>query len=77
MVNIQDSAKAVQLWSRQQILLNKQREALYGAMSEYSDRSGATASPRQFFSPGSVYEQINKDYARFRMQLYNQFYPKR
>jgi len=77
MVNVQDSAKAVQLWSRQQILLNKQREALYGAMSEYSDKTGATASPRQFFAPGSVYEKINKDYARFRMQLYNQFYPTR
>ena len=75
MASIQDSARAVQLWSRQQILLNKQREAMYGALSEFSDKAGPTASTRQFFSPGSVYDKINKDYARFRMQLFRQFYP--
>ena len=75
MVNVQDSAKAVQLWSRQQILLNKQRESMYNALSAYGDSAGATASPRQFFSPGSVYDKINKDYSRFRMQLFRQFYP--
>ncbi len=75
MASIDDSSKAVQLWSRQQLLLNKQREALYGAYDGYSSRVGPAASPRQFFSPGSVYEKINKDYAEYRMQLFRQFNP--
>lgn len=75
MASIEDSSKAVQLWARQQILLNKQREALYGAWSNYADTTGASASPRSFFKPGSVYEKINKDYADYRMQLFKQFHP--
>jgi len=75
MASIDDSSKAVQLWARQQLLLNKQREALYGAYDGYSSRVGPAASPRQFFSPGSVYEKINKDYAEYRMQLFRQFNP--
>lgn len=75
MASIEDSSKAVQLWARQQLLLNKQREALYGAYDGYSSRVGPAASPRQFFSPGSVYEKINKDYADYRMQLFRQFNP--
>lgn len=75
MASIEDSAKAVQLWSRQQILLNKQREDMYTAYANYADRAGPTASPRRFFSPGSEYDRINKDYARLRMQLFRQFNP--
>jgi len=75
MASIDDSSRAVQLWARQQLLLNKQREALYGAYDQYSTKAGASASPRQFFSPGSVYEKINKDYADYRMRLFNQFNP--
>lgn len=75
MASIDDSSKAVQLWARQQLLLNKQREALYGAYDGYSSRVGPAASPRQFFSPGSVYEKINKEYADYRMQLFRQFNP--
>ena len=75
MANIEDSSKAVQLWARQQLLLNKQREALYGAYDGYASKVGPAASPRQFFSPGSVYEKINKDYAEYRMQLFRQFNP--
>jgi len=75
MASIDDSSRAVQLWARQQLLLNKQREALYGAYDGYSSRVGPAASPRQFFSPGSVYEKINKDYADYRMQLFRQFNP--
>jgi len=75
MASIDDSSKAVQLWARQQLLLNKQREALYNAYDQYSTKAGPSASPRQFFSPGSVYEKINKDYADYRMQLYRQFNP--
>lgn len=75
MASIEDSAKAMQLWARQQILLNKQREALYGAWSGYADQSGAASSPRKFFTPGSEYERINKEYADFRMKLFKQFYP--
>jgi hypothetical protein len=75
MASIDDSSRAVQLWARQQLLLNKQREALYSAYDQYSTKAGASASPRQFFSPGSVYEKINKDYADYRMRLFNQFNP--
>lgn len=75
MASIDDSSKAVQLWARQQLLLNKQREALYGAYDAYTSKVGTAASPRQFFSPGSVYEKINKDYADYRMQLFRQFNP--
>ena len=75
MASIDDSSRAVQLWARQQLLLNKQREALYSAYDQYSAKAGPSASPRQFFSPGSVYEKINKDYADYRMQLFRQFNP--
>jgi hypothetical protein len=75
MASTDDSAKAVQHWARQQILLNKQREALYGAWSNYADTAGAAASSRGFFKPGSPYEQINKDYADYRMKLFRQFHP--
>jgi hypothetical protein len=76
MASIEDSAKAVQLWARQQVLLNKQREALYGAYQEHADVAGPAASPRTFFRPGSIYEKINNDYAKHRMQLFNQFNPR-
>jgi len=75
MASIDDSSRAVQLWARQQLLLNKQREALYGAYDGYTSRVGPAASPRQFFSPGSVYEKINKDYSGLRMELFRQFNP--
>ena len=73
MASIDDSSRAVQLWARQQLLLNKQRQALYGAYDGYTSKVGPAASPRQFFSPGSVYEKINKEYADYRMQLFRQF----
>jgi len=75
MASVEDSAKSMQLWARQQLLLNKQREALYGAWSGYADQAGPAASPRKFFTPGSVYDKINKDYGQYRMQLFKQFYP--
>ena len=75
MASIDDSSRAVQLWARQQLLLNKQREALYGAYDQFTNKAGTAASPRQFFSPGSVYEKINKEYADYRMQLFRQFNP--
>lgn len=75
MASIDDSSKAVQHWARQQILLNKQREALYNEWQRHADTAGAAASPRQFFKPGSPYEKINKDYADYRMRLFKQFHP--
>jgi hypothetical protein len=75
MASIEDSSKAVQLWARQQLLLNRQREKLYGAYDAYASNAGPAASPRQFFSPGSVYEKINKEYADYRMKLFRQFNP--
>jgi hypothetical protein len=75
MASTDDSSRAVQLWARQQLLLNKQRAALYNAYDQYANTTGPAASPRQFFSPGSVYEKINKEYADYRMRLFNQFNP--
>ncbi|MEI8285920.1 MAG: hypothetical protein WCG15_01335 [Actinomycetes bacterium] len=76
MVSSDDSSKAVQLWSKQQLLMNKQRAAMYTAYDDYIKQAGAYAPPRQFFAPGSVYEKIVKDYEELRMQIYNQFNPK-
>lgn len=75
MASIEDSSKAVQLWARQQVLLNKQREQLYKAYQQHLDTAGPAASPRTFFRPGSVYDKINSDYAKLRNQLFNQFHP--
>jgi hypothetical protein len=75
MASIEDSSKAVQLWARQQVLLNRQREQLYKAYQQHLDVAGPASSPRTFFRPGSVYEKINNDYAKHRMQLFNQFHP--
>jgi len=76
MASIDDSAKTMQFWARNQLLLNKQREALYGGLQKYSQQAGPTSSPGAFFRPGSIYEKINNDYANYRMQLFNQFNPK-
>jgi len=75
MASIQDSAKAVQYWSRNQLLLNKQREALYGALSDYQTSQPAGSSISGFFSPKSEYGRINAEYAKLRMELFRQFYP--
>lgn len=76
MASIDDSSKAMQFWSRNQLLLNKQRESLYGGLQQYTQQSGPGSSPGSFFRPGSIYEKINNDYANYRMQLFNQFNPK-
>lgn len=76
MASTDDSSRAVQLWSRQQLLLNKQRGDLYKSYNEHADTAGAAASPRMYFRPGSVYERINNDYAKHREQLFNQFNPR-
>jgi len=76
MVNTDDSSKAVQMWARNQLLLNKQREALYNGYQQHAEKAGPSASPGSFFRPGSIYEKINDDYAKYRMQLFNQFNPK-
>jgi hypothetical protein len=76
MANIDDSSKAMQFWARNQLLLNKQRESLYGGLQKYSQQAGPSSSPGSFFRPGSIYEKINNDYANYRMQLFNQFNPK-
>ena len=76
MASIDDSSKAMQFWSRNQLLLNKQRESLYGGLQQYTQQSGPSSSPGSFFRPGSIYDKINNDYANYRMQLFNQFNPK-
>jgi hypothetical protein len=73
MASIQDSSKAVQLWARNQLLLNKQRGSLYDAYQEHLDRVGPTAPPSSFFKRNSLYDKINKDYSDYRTQLFKQF----
>lgn len=75
MASIDDSSRAVQFWARQQLLLNRQRSALYDSFSKYMDKAGAAASPRGFFGPNTDYERINKEFADMRMRLYQQFNP--
>jgi hypothetical protein len=73
MASIDDSAKSMQQWARTQLLLNKQRGALYDAFQNHSERYGPTAPPASFFRPKSEYERINKEYADYRNQLFRQF----
>lgn len=75
MATIQDSSKAVQLWARNQLLLNKQRGSLFDAYQEHLDKAGPTAPPASFFRRNSLYDKINKDYSDYRTQLYKQFNP--
>jgi hypothetical protein len=79
MVNIEDSSKAVQMWAKQQLLMNNQRKELYNSFSEFSQKAGPAASIRPYFSPGSEYDRINREYEQLRDELYklsNQFKPK-
>jgi hypothetical protein len=73
MANIADNSKAVQLWARTQLLMNKQRGALYDAYLDHLDTSGPTAPPASFFKRNSLYDKINKDYSDYRKQLDGQF----
>jgi len=75
MATIQDSSKAVQLWARNQLLLNKQRGSLFDAYQEHLDKTGPTAPPASFFRRNSLYDKINKDYSDYRTQLFKQFNP--
>jgi len=79
MVNIEDSSKAVQLWAKQQLLMNNQRKELYKSFSEFTQKAGPAAPIRPYFSPGSEYDRINREYEQLRDELYklsNQFKPK-
>jgi hypothetical protein len=78
MVNIEDSSKAVQIWAKQQLLMNNQRKELYNSFSEFTQKAGPAAPIRPYFSPGSEYDRINREYEQLRDQLYklsNQFKP--
>jgi 2C-methyl-D-erythritol 2,4-cyclodiphosphate synthase len=75
MASLEDTARSVQRWSREQILYNKQRGALYGQLESHDGRVGATAPPRNFFTSND-YKKIIEDYGKFRQQLYEQFYPR-
>ena len=79
MVNIDDSSKAVQMWAKQQLLMNNQRKELYNSFSEFTQKAGPAAPIRPYFSPGSEYDRINREYEQLRDELYklsNQFKPK-
>lgn len=73
MASLQDNAKAVQLWARTQLLLNKQRASLFDAYQDHLEKAGPTASPASFFRRNSLYEKINSDYKDYRSQLFKQF----
>jgi murein DD-endopeptidase MepM/ murein hydrolase activator NlpD len=50
MASLDDSARAVQAWSRRQTLVNMERGDLYSALDQHRKRVGATAPPSSFFS---------------------------
>jgi len=74
MATIEDSAKAVQHWTRQHALDIYQKMELQKAYQEHEAIAGKTADPGLFFRPESRYHNILKDYSDARMKLFNQFY---
>jgi murein DD-endopeptidase MepM/ murein hydrolase activator NlpD len=77
MASPQDQAKSVQLWARQQRLLNKQKEDIYNALMEHDEQVGTSANPRLFFGKKSKYNSILEHHSDLRSELFNQFYPKK
>lgn len=75
MASLEDSARAVQYWSRNQRLANAQRADLTKALSEHDRRVGTTANPELFFT-SPEYSRILGDYSGKRDQLYNLFNPR-
>ena len=74
MATIEDSAKAVQHWTRQHALDIYQKMDLQKAYQQHEAVAGKTADPGLFFRPESRYHGILKDYSDARMKLFNQFY---
>jgi murein DD-endopeptidase MepM/ murein hydrolase activator NlpD len=62
MASLDDSARAVQAWSRRQTLVNMERGELYNALEQHRKRAGATAPPSSFFS-SKDYTNVLDSYA--------------
>ena len=60
----EDSAESVKYWVKQNILGNKQRSDLYGALIEHDQSKGSRVSPAEFFNPkrNPSYADIIKKY---------------
>ena len=62
MASLDDSARAIQAWSRRQTLVNMERGELYSALEQHRRRVGATAPPSSFFS-SKDYTNVLDSYA--------------
>ena len=62
MASLDDSARAIQAWSRRQTLVNMERGELYSALEQHRRRTGATAPPSSFFS-SKDYTNVLDSYA--------------
>ena len=62
MASLDDSARAIQAWSRRQTLVNMERGELYSALEQHRKRVGATAPPSSFFS-SKDYTNVLDSYA--------------
>jgi murein DD-endopeptidase MepM/ murein hydrolase activator NlpD len=62
MASLDDSARAIQAWSRRQTLVNMERGELYSALEQHRRRVGATAPPSTFFS-SKDYTNVLDSYA--------------
>lgn len=76
MPTVADSANAIHYWVRQQLVTNKQREALFNALSDHDTKVGTGASPSLFFKPGDTpYNKILNDFRIYRKQVQDRFGP--
>jgi hypothetical protein len=76
MSTVDDTAKSVQFWIRQQLLTNYQRQDLYKSLVEHDKKVGKTADPSSFFDPNNTaYTGILDTYSNRRQMLQKQFGP--
>lgn len=76
MASMEDNARAVQFWTRQQLLLNKQRAALFDSLNAHDSKMPEGAAPRSYFN-STDYKNILKQYDSYRDALFKDFYPQR
>jgi murein DD-endopeptidase MepM/ murein hydrolase activator NlpD len=74
MASLDDSARAIQAWSRRQTLVNMERGELFSALEQHRRRVGATAPPSAFFS-SKDYTNVLDSYAPKYKQLESQIGP--
>jgi murein DD-endopeptidase MepM/ murein hydrolase activator NlpD len=74
MASLDDSARAIQAWSRRQTLVNMERGELFNALEQHRRRTGTTAPPSAFFS-SKDYTNVLDSYAPRYKQLESQIGP--